>query len=87
MFLNQVDLMVAKERHEDLLREAEHQRLALLAEQGHGDKRGVGQRIVVWMGGQLVRWGAWIVSRPKVEPVGGEQIANDLLLRSIPFER
>jgi hypothetical protein len=45
---------VARERHQDMLREAERRRLVEMAQQG---RPGPVQQLANWTGGQLVKWG------------------------------
>ena len=52
---------VARERHQDMLREAERRRLVEMAQQG---RTGPGQQLVHWTGDQLVKWGTKLQGQP-----------------------
>jgi hypothetical protein len=57
MFPNYNDFLVAQERHKDLLRAVERERLIRAARLGQPENWGVQQKVVDWIGGQLVNWG------------------------------
>lgn len=56
---------VARERHQEMLREAEQRRLVEIARQG---RRGPVQQFVHWTGGQLVKWGTKLQGQPMSLP-------------------
>jgi hypothetical protein len=56
---------VARERHQDMLREAEQRRLVEITQQG---RPGPVQQLANWTGGQLVKWGTKLQGQPMSLP-------------------
>jgi hypothetical protein len=57
MFLNGRDFLVYRERHKDLLREAERNRLIRQVQAGRESRDRFHCRALIWLGRQLVAWG------------------------------
>jgi len=57
MFISPIDVQVSREQYEDLLREAESERLAQLALESQPAREPVGQRVGRWAGELALRWG------------------------------
>lgn len=63
MYPREIDLLARRERYKDLLREVADQRLARTARKQQPNNRMLYQRVVHWLGTQMVRWGCKLQQR------------------------
>lgn len=68
MQLNDVHSMVASVHREEMLREADHQRLVRAAEQSMPHYHTIVCRVGMWIGDQLVTWGVALQRHGVAEP-------------------
>lgn len=68
---------LAEEHHQDLLREAEHERLILTAGLRQPGNWKLHRKIVGWLGVQMVRWGSKLQSYSTMPPPCRLQAAGD----------
>lgn len=57
MWQSDIDYLVRKERQQDLLREIAHDQLVQVAMQQRRKDQFASQRIIAWLGDQMVKWG------------------------------
>ncbi len=69
---------VARERHKDLLHEANQRRLIKTIEAGQANRSTRLQRVVGWVGLQLVTWGLKLQGQPLAQST---QLANPTSMR------
>lgn len=62
MLPNNFDFQVTKERHVELIREAQNERLIAAAKQAHPSGRYYARRLSAWLGERMIRWGTYLVN-------------------------
>jgi hypothetical protein len=64
MFVGNAEEYIAYERHRDLLRQAERNRLIKAVQQQHATDRRRSRTITTWLGVKLVTWGIRLQGQP-----------------------
>jgi hypothetical protein len=63
-----MDYLVQKEKFQDLMREAEHERLLQIAKLQQASQRGLHRNLAAWVGIQLVKWGSRLQHYGSISP-------------------
>jgi hypothetical protein len=64
----QMDYLVQKEKFNDLMQEAEQERLLQIAKLQQPDQRGLHRNLAAWIGVQMVKWGAKLQHYGSISP-------------------
>lgn len=76
MLPNYNDFLIAQERHKDLLRQVERERLIRAARlRQTGNWRGR-WKVAGWVGGQMVKWGCKLQGYDRAAVTRGSQVAT-----------
>ena len=77
MLLNDRDFMAHRQRHQELLQEAEHHRLAHMVGRAQQENRKAFQGVVVFVGDRLVKVGAALQRYGEMKPCQPLQLASE----------
>jgi hypothetical protein len=69
----QIDYLVQKEKFNDLMREAEQERLLLTIKLQKRGQRSLHRNIAAWVGVQMVKWGAKLQHYGSISPASAHQ--------------